>query len=676
MNWKLIWRGLKNANMRNKLLAVFAILLVYRALSHIPVPLAEPGELKQLLDNFLTNENVPQLLSVYNVISGGALASLSIMLVGLGPYINASIVMQVLTRAIPKLEKLQKEGGEHGRKKISQYTRILTLPLAIIQSILILLVVVGPLASQVSGLGDIIASATLWDKTLMVATLTAGAMILMWLGELITERGIGNGISLLITVAIVSQLPFMFTALYRSVITDGVQTVYGESPVIAATAEAPVINIGEGVEPRTFQATLAGGEAVAWQYVFTDGQESCSTAADFSAAETYEAGEDVLYETSDDGRRVCFKAETETAALYAASGVINTDEAAVNLTVQTGTAAGSFAANDTEVEATAWHYVVTDADAICETTDFGSAVSYSEGADVAFEADNAGRKLCFRSQSGEVFSVFGWFNLPINGRSLAYTAMLLGSALLLTIFVVYLNEAYRRIKLSYAKKVQGNRFYSDVSTTLPIKLISAGVIPIIFALAFLSVPQMIGQILVDTADPFWSNLGLNLSTWFAPPGSLTNPGEAVFASAANYIYPVAYFLLVVLFTYFYTSIIFSAKDISERLQRQGGFIEGVRPGEDTQKYLAAVVSRLNFFGAISLGFLALTPILAQAFLGTDLLALGGTSILILVAVALETLRQIESKSLMVTYEDYEQSFQNRDQDEKPKRRQRRVKKDL
>ena len=676
MNWKLIWRGLKNANMRNKLLAVFGILLVYRMLSHIPVPLAEPTELKQLLDNFLSNENVPQLLSVYNVISGGALASLSIMLVGLGPYINASIVMQVLTRAIPKLEKLQKEGGEHGRKKISQYTRILTLPLAIIQSILILLIVIGPLASQVSGLGDIIASATLWDKALMVITLTAGAMILMWLGELITERGIGNGISLLITVAIVSQLPFMFTALYRAVITDGIRTDYAESAVVAAEAEAPVIAVTDGTDPQAFQATAHNGEVVNWQYAFVAGDETCSGATDFEGAESYEPGEDVFYAPANDGQRLCFRAETDSGELYAASGIIDSGPLAVTVTVEPGVAAGSLVANDSSAEEATWQYVVTEAGAVCSSaTDFGQAQAYTEGAEIAHDPANAGQKLCFRSQSGEFFSVFGWFNLPINARSLGYTALLLGSALLLTVFVVYLNEAYRRIKLSYAKKIQGNRVYSDVSTTLPIKLISAGVIPIIFALAFLSVPQMVGEILADASSPLWSDFGLKLSTWFAPPGSTTTDGEAIFGSLISYIYPVAYFLLVVLFTYFYTSIIFSAKDISERLQRQGGFIEGIRPGEDTQKYLAAVVNRLNFFGSISLGFLALTPILAQAFLGTDLLALGGTSILILVAVALETLRQIESKSLMVTYEDYEQSFQNRPENDKPGRR-RSSKKDL
>ena len=478
MNWKLIWRGIQKPSMRNKLLAVFGILIVYRMLSHIPIPLAEPTELKQFIDSLLSSESTPQIFSVINVLSGGALASLSIMLVGLGPYINASIAMQVLARAIPKLEKMQKE-GEYGRKKINQYTRIITLPIAVLYSFLSVFAV-RQLALRTSGL-DLTAGANWFDWLLVVAALTAGAMILMWLGELITERGIGNGISLLITVAIVSQLPSMFSAL--------------------------------------------------WQAILDSGESS--------------------------------------------------------------------------------------------------------------------------------LSVFGWFDLPLNTNALLYSALIIASMALLTVFVVYLNEAQRRIKLSYAKKVQGNRVYSDVNTFLPIKLISAGVVPIIFALAFLSAPQWIGQLMTDASSPFWSELGGNLANWFSLPGTF---GPFLAAQWTSYIYPVSYFLLVVLFTYFYTSIIFSAKDISERLQRQGGFIENVRPGDDTQKYLAAVVNRLNFFGAISLGFLALTPIFAQVFLGTDQLALGGTSILILVAVALETLRQIESQALMVTYEDYEQNFNRRDQE--------------
>ena len=463
MNWGLIWRGLKTPAMRNKVLAVLGILVVYRALSHIPVPLADPATLEQVIDNLL-NENSPELVSFLNVLSGGALSSLSIMLAGLGPYINASIIMQVLTKVIPKLETMQKE-GEFGRRKINQYTRILTLPIAIIQSFLYIYFLRG-IANPASGLGDLISSASLGQWALIITALTAGAMILMWLGELITEQKIGNGISLLITVAIISQLPSMIINFY--------QAVFDESGAV---------------------------------------------------------------------------------------------------------------------------------------------------------------------------SVFGWFNLPIDLYQFRYLSLLLFFTLLVIVFVVYLNEAHRKIKINYAKKVQGNRTYSDVSTHLPIKLIAAGVIPIIFAVAILSLPQLLGQTVFKD-----SGFGDTLVEWFSPP--LGGEGLPLFSSLVDYIYPSCYFLLVVLFTYFYTGIVFNSKDIAEQLQRQGGFIAGVRPGLQTQKYLTRVVNRLNLFGSISLGFLALTPILAQAFLriGSQTPIVGGTSILILVAVALETLRQVESKALMVTYE--------------------------
>lgn len=470
MNWKLIARGLKNSEMRKKILAVMGILIVFRVLAHIPIPLAEPTELKQILENLLSSEGTPQLLSFLNVLSGGALASLSIMLVGLGPYINASIIMQVLGKAIPQLENLKKD-GEYGQKKINQYTRMLAFPLAIIQSVGAIYLV-RQVADQFSGLGDITANATLGQWALMVATLTAGSMILMWLGELITEKGVGNGISLLITVGIVSQLPFIATSLFESVVND-------------------------------------------------------------------------------------------------ATGV----------------------------------------------------------------------------------DVFGLFTLPLNSSALIFSAILITATFLVTVFVVYLNEAQRRVTVSYAKKIQGNRAYSEVSTVLPIKLITAGVIPIIFAVAFLSVPQLAGQLMEGASNPNLASIGANLVKWFAAPGN--DPSGKVFVDIYSYIYPVVYFLLVVAFTYFYTSVVFDSKSISENLQKQGGFIQEVRPGKDTEKFLTRVVNRLNLFGSFSLGFLALTPIMAQAFLGTSQLAIGGTSILILVAVALETLRKVESKALMVTYEDYD-----------------------
>jgi len=465
MSWKVIWQSLKNADMRKRILAVLGMLLVFRILAHIPIPLEDPTTLKQIIENLFNSANTPQLLSFINVISGGALANFSIMIVGLGPYINASIIMQLLTKALPKLETLNKE-GEFGRRKINQYTRMLTLPLAIIQSIGAIYLV-RQQAMQVSGIGDITSGISPVQWVLMVGALTGGAMMLMWLGELITEQSIGNGISLLITVGIVSALP---------------QTV----------------------------SSIAGA---------------------------------VVDDTSN----------------------------------------------------------------------------------------------------------FRLFNLPINKTQALYALALLVVSVLVTIFIVRLNEAARRITIHYAKRVQGNRAYGGVTTMLPIKLITAGVIPIIFAVAFLSVPGFAGQLMTGSGSARLQELGTNLSKWFATPSPETfsqNGWEA-------WIYPVVYFLLVFIFTFFYTSIAFNAKEIAENLQKQGGFIEGVRSGNQTEKYLSSIVTRLTLFGAMALGFLAVLPIVGQVFLSSNI-AIGGTSILILVSVALETLRSVESRALMVTYDQYEQ----------------------
>lgn len=186
MSWKTIWQSLKNKDMRSRILAVLGMLLVFRIFAHIPVPLSDPKTLKQVLENVFTSKEAPQLLSFINVLSGGALANFSIMLVGMGPYINASIILQLLTRAIPKLEALNKE-GEYGRKKINQYTRLLTLPLAMIQSIGAIYLV-RQSASSYGGMGDITANTTPMQWVLMVSALTGGSLILMWLGELITEK--------------------------------------------------------------------------------------------------------------------------------------------------------------------------------------------------------------------------------------------------------------------------------------------------------------------------------------------------------------------------------------------------------------------------------------------------------------------------------------------------------
>lgn len=467
MNWSVIAKSLTHHDMRKRILVVLGILLVFRILAHIPVPLADPQTLKQVLDNLFTQEaQNSQLLNFINVLSGGALANFSIMIAGLGPYINASIIMQLLTKALPKLEALQKE-GEYGQRKINQMTRMLTLPLAILQSIGAIYLV-RQAAQQIGGIGDITANTSILQWVLMVAALTGGSMLLMWLGEQITEQGIGNGISLLITVGIVSSLPTLASKL--------------------------------------------------------------------------------------------------------------------------------------------WHDVF----------------------------------------NGDHWSFLGWW-LPMNKGALLFALGLLVAVLVTTWLVVMLNEAQRRITVNYAKRVQGNRTYGGITTVLPVKLITAGVVPIIFAVAFLSVPPFVGQLMSGSASQRLQAMGEDMVKWFSPPTSQT------FANGnwEVYIYPVTYFLLVFLFTFFYTSITFNSKEIAENLQKQGGFVEGVRSGQQTEKFLSKTVNRLTLFGATALGFLALTPIIAQALVEVDSnFALQGTSILILVAVSLETLRAVESRALMVTYDQY------------------------
>ena len=454
--------------MRNRILAVLGMLLVFRVLAHIPIPLSNPQTLKQILETIYTSSKSSSLLSFIDVLSGGALANFSIMLIGLGPYINASIIMQLLTKAIPQLEALNNE-GEFGRKKINQYTRILALPLALIQSVGAIYLV-RQSAANIGGLGDITSNSTPLQWVLMISALTGASMLLMWLGELITEEGIGNGISLIITVGIVSRLP---------------QTI---AQLVAAASDKAGKNW-----------RLLGGHLVIYQ------------------------------------------------------------------------------------------------------------------------------------------------------KQVVYALSALAAITLVTVCVVKLNEAARNITVHYAKRIQGNRTYGGVTTKLPIKLITAGVVPIIFAVAFLSVPSFVGQIMGGSKSANLQHIGANLIQWFQTPSAATFANGGWHA----YIYPVVYFTLVFVFTFFYTSITFNTKEIAENLQKQGGFIEGVRSGSKTEKYLGKIVNRLTFFGALSLGLLALLPIIAQAFISTNI-ALSGTSILILVAVALETLRQIESRALMVTYDQYEQ----------------------
>jgi preprotein translocase subunit SecY len=469
MNWKTIFKSLKNRDMQKRLLIVLGIIVVYRFIAHIPVPLAAPTELKQVIDSVVSSTDFGGFL---NLLSGGALASFSIILVGMTPFITASVITQLLTKAIPRLEELHKD-GESGRKKINQWTRMATIPLAIVQSIAFIYIL---RQTVLAGNSTILSNATPIEWIVAVTAMTAGAVLLMWLGELITEQGVGNGISLIIFSGIISQLPTTLSSIVGS-----------------------------------------------------------------------------LFDTSSGG-----------------------------------------------------------------------------------------------------LSVFGWFTIPVSPTAFFVTVGIVVVSLVLLYILVKINEAQRIITINYAKRVQGNSNYGGVKSILPVKLIAAGVIPVIFAVAFLSLPAFVGQVMKAAGNPHFQTLAANLILWFQAPSS----GSFTGSTAQSFIYPAAYFALVILFTYFYTGIVFNSNEIAENLQKQGGFIEGVRPGLTTEKYLSMTVNRLILFGSVVLGLIAVTPFLAEFLLyhlagvSSTNLTIGGTGLLIVVSVGLESLRQVNSRALMVTYDDY------------------------
>lgn len=457
--------------MRKRLLVVLGLIIVYRFLAHIPVPLAEPSQMKDVINSVVNGSDFGGFL---NLLSGGALASFSIVLVGLSPFITASVITQLLTKAIPKLEELHKD-GESGRRKIQQWTRIITLPLAIVQSIAFIYILrQSVLAGNTT---TALSSTTPFEWIVAVGAMTAGSILLMWLGEIVTEQGIGNGLSLLIFAGIVSQTP------------QTLQTI--------------------------------------------------------------------------------------------------------------------------------------------------------------------GASLVDTSTSGKL-DVFGWFQLPINPLAFWVVIAMTIASLIVLYVLVKINEAQRIVTINYAKRVQGNSSYGGVKSILPMKLIAAGVIPVIFAVAFLSLPAFVGQVFKSTGSQGLQDIGTNLVAWFQTP----NPGSFTGSTLQAFIYPGLYFVLVIAFTYFYTGIVFNSNEIAENLQKQGGFIEGVRPGDQTEHYLSRTMNRLILFGSLVLGTIAVLPYIAEYLLyqiagvQNSNLAIGGTGVLIVVSVALESLRQINSRALMVTYDDY------------------------
>jgi len=418
----------KVPDLRQKLLFTGFILFLFRLIAHIPLAGVNLLALRQL---FASN----QFLGLLDIFSGGTLANFSVMALGLGPYINASIIFQLLTLVFPRLEELSKE-GEYGREKINQYTRILTVPLAALQAIgMFALLRSQNIISQVSPLSVLAA----------VVTMVSGTIFLMWLGELITEKGIGNGISLIIFAGIIGRLPVAF------------------------------------------------------------GQTA-----------------------------------------------------------------------------------------------------------VTLEAANVFNLLIFLALS---------------------LAVIAG--------VIFIDEAVRKVRIEYAKRITGGKMYGGQTTFLPLKINQAGVIPIIFAVSLVLLPSMVGRFLAQVPNQAVAAAAKTLANIFNPGGM---------------IYNLSYFLLVVGFTYFYTAVIFNPNKIAEEIKKHGGFIPGIRPGSSTANYLNFILTRITLAGAIFLGLVAILPSLVQQLTGISTFTIGGTGILIVVSVILETFRVIENMVQMRGYEKFLEKF--------------------
>ncbi len=423
------------SDVRGRVLTTFGLLLAARALAHIPAPGVPKAELGQLLSG-------NQFLGLLELFSGGSISRLSLAMLGVGPYITASIVFQLLAYVVPSLEALQKE-GQYGQQKIQQYTRYLAVPLAYLQGY----GTVALLKSQ--GLLQTLSAPSLF---LMLTATAAGTVLLMWLGEVISERGIGNGISLIIILGILSGLPSL---------------------------------IGRSLALAGISVSLSG--------------------LDLS--------------------------QMDTAMLI---------------------------------------------------------------------------------QYGIVAIV----------------------AVVILALVVAVTQAIRNIPVVYARGVRQG-VQSQVPSNLPLRVNSAGVIPIIFAISLLITPSFMAQFFLH-ARSAWLRDGAQAVINFTRP-------------TATY-YPLLYFILVVVFTFFYTFVIFQPKNIAENLQKQSGYIPGVRPGGETERYISLVLMRLTLFGAVFLGIVAILPTVVQRLLGNNTFSLGGTGLLIVVSVVIETMLAVRAQIVTSTYE--------------------------
>lgn len=431
--WEKFTQLWRIRDLRNRILFVLGMLVIFRVAAHIPVPGVDVENLKQFF-------NSNQVLGLLNIFSGGALENFSLVMLGLGPYITASIIFQLLTMIIPRLEEISKD-GERGQQRINQYTRLLTVPLAIIQAYATInLLSRGGQLPGVSSPTGIIGDMSIYQYTLAITSIVAGSLFLMWIGELISEKKIGNGISLLIFAGIVAGLP------------------------------------------TSLQQTFA----------------------------------------------------------------------------------------------------------LLDSTQIFNMVA---------------------------FAVVGI--ITIAG-------------------VVFITEGQRNIPIAYARQIRGRRTFGGTTSHLPMRVNQSGVIPIIFAVSFMIFPPVVAQYFANSSSPAIASLALNVVNLF---------NNQVF-------YGGLYFILVVVFTYFYTAVIFHPEQIAENVQKQGGFIPGIRPGQQTAEYLSRISNRILLTGALFLGAIAILPYVMQGATGISSLVLGGTSLLIVVSVVIETVKQINAQMQMRDYEGF------------------------
>lgn len=414
----------RSPELRKKLLITILIFGIFRVLAHIPIPGVDVSGIKEFFAS-------SQLLGLLDIFSGGGMQNFSVVTLGLNPYINASIIFQLLTMVIPQLEELSKE-GESGRQKINQYTRLVSVPLCLLQAYGMYFF----LNSQ-----KIVPNLDPFSIIILVITMTAGSVLLMWLGELVGEYGLGNGISLLIFAGIVSRLPSSI------------------------------------------------------------GRTAAST----------------------------------------------TGDAAFNL------------------------------------------------------------------------------------------ILFLILALVVIAGIVFVNEATRNIPIQYARLIKKGSSGYGSSTYLPLRINQAGVIPIIFAVSLVLLPSILGNSLQNVANPTISKIAQFLTYNFQPNSILYN---------------VLYFSLVVGFTYFYTAVTFNPEKVADEIKKNGGFVPGIRPGRATSDYLNVILTRITLPAAVFLGLIAILPAVMQTITGISTLSIGGTSVLIVVQVVLETMKQVESQLSMRDYEGF------------------------